>query len=390
MSLSRGRSSRNSHVAFTATLFYVKAAVHPLIEDSAAAPTADVTGVVTSTYTRDDLGFPRGAFWNASGATAEMVASVHWLRTFHNSVGYDPFLIVAQRPDAAPTAFVPLCLVRSRMFGRFLVSLPYISSAGVMASDAGDAMALVDAAVGLADRLDVDYAVFRHERAAPHPALSSRSDEKVHMRLKLPDSAGALWNQLRSKVRNQIRKGERAGLTVHWGSHELLNDFYGVFARNMRDLGTPVFGRRLFHGILEEFQDSAELCVVRQGDRSAAAALLIHGAESTEVPSASSLRAFNHTNANMLMYWNLIVRGIQRGKSVFDFGRSSRESGTFRFKRQWGAHATDAHWQYYVRRGDPGGHRPDSPKYRAAIRAWRRLPVWITRLLGPPIVRGIP
>jgi FemAB-related protein (PEP-CTERM system-associated) len=158
----------------------------------------------------------------------------------------------------------------------------------------------------------------------------------------------------------------------------------------MRDLGTPVYGRGLFEAILAEFPDRAEFCVVRAGALPVAAALLLHGWGVTEVPSASSLREFNQTNANMLMYWHLLERAVQRGQDVFDFGRSSEGSGTFQFKKQWGASPSPAEWQYRLRAGDVGDMRPDNPRYGLMIRLWRRLPVALTRLLGPGIVRGIP
>ena len=174
------------------------------------------------------------------------------------------------------------------------------------------------------------------------------------------------------------------------GGEELLNDFYAVFSRNMRDLGTPVFSRRLFCGVLRHFAGSAEFCVVRAGRRPVAAALVCHGQGVTEVPSASSLREFNSTNANMYMYWQLLQRAVGRAQHTFDFGRSTVDSGTYRFKKQSGAEPHPAVWQYYVRRGDVGDLRPENRKYQLAIRLWQRLPVCVANLLGPAIVRGIP
>ena len=130
--------------------------------------------------------------------------------------------------------------------------------------------------------------------------------------------------------------------------------------------------------------------MVRQGTRPVAGAVLLHGPQMTEVPSASSLRRYNRTNANMLMYWHLLCRAVERGQRTFDFGRSTVESNTFRFKEQWGAEPVPAPWQYYLRRGTIGEMRPDNPRYRLLIRVWQRLPVTIARLLGPAIVRGIP
>ena len=163
-----------------------------------------------------------------------------------------------------------------------------------------------------------------------------------------------------------------------------------LLSRNMRDLGTPAFGRRLFAAVLRQFPDRAEVCVVRDGPRPAAAALLLHGWGVTEVPSASSLRAYNPACVNMLMYWSLLERAVGRGQEVFDFGRSSEDGATFRFKKQWGAAASPAEWQYFLRRGTVGDMRPDNPRYGPLIRVWQRLPVWVTRVVGPRIVRGIP
>ena len=158
----------------------------------------------------------------------------------------------------------------------------------------------------------------------------------------------------------------------------------------MRDLGTPVYAPELFRVIVRQFLERAEFCVVRLGKKPLAAALLIHGWGTTEVPSASSLRKYNSTCVNMLMYWHLLGRAIERGQETFDFGRSSPDGPTYKFKSQWGAQPAPAEWQYYVRSGDVSAMRPDNPRYEMMIRVWKRLPVWLTRWLGPMIVRGIP
>jgi FemAB-related protein (PEP-CTERM system-associated) len=187
-----------------------------------------------------------------------------------------------------------------------------------------------------------------------------------------------------------VRKGQKSDLAVSWGAHDQLSDFYAVFCRNMRDLGTPVYGRRLFTAILDQFPDRAEICVVRAGNLPVGGALLLHGWGVSEVPSASTLRSHNHTCANMLMYWHLLERAVQRGQHAFDFGRSSHDSPTMRFKRQWGASPTNSEWQFYLRSGAAGGMRKENPRYQRFIRIWQRLPVTLTRWIGPRIVRGIP
>jgi FemAB-related protein (PEP-CTERM system-associated) len=286
--------------------------------------------------------------------------------------------------------FLPLAYVRSLLFGRFLVGLPYVNYGGVQSDGEEVTRLLIDQAVKLADQLRVRYLELRSEHAVTHPALAHARTDKVHMRLDLPADPERLMKDLDGKVRNQVRKGQKSSLTAAWGRHELLPEFYAVFSRNMRDLGTPVYGKALFRCLLDQFPDRTEFCVVRAGTTPVAAALLFHGWGVTEVPSASHLRQYNSTCANMLLYWHLLERAIQRGQDIFDFGRSSKDSSTFRFKKQWGATPWPAEWQYYLRTGSVGEMSPTNGRYQRFIRIWQKLPLVLTRWLGPLIVRGIP
>jgi FemAB-related protein (PEP-CTERM system-associated) len=312
-----------------------------------------------------------------------------WLRILSDSLGHVPFCLEVVQ-DNETQGFFPLAYVQSALFGRFLVSLPYVNYGGPVADDNSVERQLIDSAIGLAEQLDVRYLEIRHETAVDHPSLIRRTDHKVHMRRDLPASVGQLWDLLSAKVRNQVRKGQKNGLTVSWGKDELLREFYSVFSQNMRDLGTPVYSRSLFRNLLRRFPDRAELCVVRAGTLPVSAALLLHGWGVTEVPSASSLRSHNHTCANMLMYWHLLERAVERGQSVFDFGRCTPQGNTYRFKKQWGASPEAAVWQYHVLKGNHLEMRPDNPRFARFVHVWQRMPVWLTRMIGPLVVRGIP
>lgn len=347
--------------------------------------------LIVRTHSGPELAARLPALTTFATAGARVPLSRHpgWLEVLRNGLRHEPYALEAVRGERT-VGVMALACVRSLLFGRYLVSLPYLNSGGALAEDASAAAALTDRAVELADRLRVRYLELRHEWALDHAALGHRRTDKVHMRLELPATPAALWEQLDGKVRNQVRKGQKSGFTVHWGGAELLSEFYVVFSRNMRDLGTPTYGRGLFAAILRQFPSRSEICVVRDGDRPAAAGLLLHGWGVTEVPSASSLKSYNSRCANMLLYWHLLERAVQRGQEVFDFGRSSEGSATYRFKKQWGASGSPAEWQYYLRRGSADHVRPDNPRYRRLIDIWRRLPLFVTRTLGPRVVRGIP
>lgn len=328
-----------------------------------------------------------------------------WLNVLRDAMGHRTMAVVARDDSVASSkggksaggivGYLPLALVTSRLFGRFLVSLPYLNRAGIVAADLTVRNEILEAARELADRFKVQYLELRHHAyRQEHKAISHNRDEKLRMVMGLPCEVDGLWSAYSAKVRNQIRKGDKAGLSISFGRSELLDDFYDVFSTNMRDLGTPVYPRGLFAAVIDTFDKEAELAVVRHEGRPVAGAILIHGRLGqvceSQVPSASSLRDAKHTNANMWMYHKLLERSVQKGSGVFDFGRSSPDSGTFRFKKQWGAVPLPTTWQYYLRYGDVGAVRPDNPKYQRRIAAWQHLPVWVTRLVGPRIVRGIP
>lgn len=312
-----------------------------------------------------------------------------WVTALCNSFSHEPHFISAVQ-NGQLVGVLPLAFVNTRLFGRYLVSLPYLNWAGVIADDDVVTTALIDEAVRLADELDVRQLQLRHLSEIPHPALTHRLTSKVQMRLPLNERADQVWSKLRSVVRTQIRKADKFGLELAWGRHDVLDEFYQVFSRNMRDLGTPVFGKNLFDNILCERRREAELCVVRYEGKVIAGALAVHGPTLTEVPSACALRSYRHTAANCWMYWQVIRRVVERGQQWFDFGRSSIGSSTYEFKKKWGTQDVPTVWQLYVRQGEAADLRPESGRFRLAIRVWQHLPVSVSRLIGPMIVRGIP
>ncbi len=332
------------------------------------------------------------SFWESFAQRhSHLPLSYHpaWLKVLEQGLRHVPYLIEAVE-DGKIVGLLPLALVKSCLFGRFLVGLPYLNYGGVIAEDERLSCQLIDRAIELADELDVRHLELRHKRAIEHPRLSTRTGHKVHMIRALPPAPEELWKELRSNVRNHIRKGQKNGLAVTWGGEELLPEFYHVFSHNMRDLGTPVYSRGLFRAALREFPDRVEICVARLEGKAVASGLLVHGWKTTEIPSASSLRSHNSTNANSLMYWNLLERAIQRGQETFDFGRSTPGTSVCSFKEQWGAKAEPAEWQCYTRAGKADDMRPDNPRYRRLIQIWQKLPVRLTQWIGPTIVRGIP
>jgi len=311
-----------------------------------------------------------------------------WRRVFENAFGHET-LYLAAREHGRIVGVLPLVIFRSRLFGRFAVSLPFVSYGGVCAEDGDVAQALVAKASAVAEERGLSHVELRHvDRQLPH--LPART-HKVTMRLLLPDDPARMWDALDRKVRNHVRKAQKSGLTFRRGGAELLDRFYDVFAINMRDLGTPVYSRRFFEQVLSTFPETARVCLVDHGDRTVAGALRLLHRDELEVPWASSLREYRSSCPNYLLYWKMIEHGIHTRRSSFDFGRSTPGGGTYHFKEQWGAKPEPLYWEY-VMQGDRElpNLSPDNPKYRTAIGLWTRLPVAVTRIIGPHIVRSIP
>ncbi len=306
-----------------------------------------------------------------------------WRRVVARAYGHPAHYLWA-RENGAVRGVLPLILMRSGLFARHLVSMPFLDDGGACADDVSVAHALGEEAVRLAERLRADVVDLRHRR--PCGLDFAAYGAKVTFRLDLAGGPQALWGRLDAKVRNQVRKGQKSGLTVQWTGAEGLRDFYDVFAVNMRDLGSPVHGRRFFAGLLDEFAESAWLALVRHGGRPIAGAVCLDFKDTVQVPWASSLRAFRSLCPNNVVYWEIMRRAAGEGRLWLDFGRSTRGSGTYRFKRQWGAREEPLHWQRRAR--GPGNRAPMLTReggHDLAARLWSHLPVAVTRLIGPAI-----
>jgi FemAB-related protein (PEP-CTERM system-associated) len=212
------------------------------------------------------------------------------------------------------------------------------------------------------------------------------------MWLTLPETPEELLASFKSKLRSQVRKGEKNGLGVRLGRSELLDDFYTVFARNMRDLGTPAYGREFFRLILEAFPETTRIVtVIGDHARPLAGGFLIGYRDRLEICSASSIREYNYLQTNMWLYWNCMKYACEQGYHIFDFGRSPIGSSTLAFKAQWGAQPVPHTWHYHLETGnDIPQLNPRNPKLRLAIQLWRHLPISVTRWLGPAIVKHLP
>ena len=320
---------------------------------------------------------PDASFYHLSG----------WKSVIEKSFGHKAIYLYAMKNSRVVGVF-PLVHLKSILFGSFLISLPYLNYGGVLANDNEIENLLLADAIKTAQNLKADFIELRHTAAKDLNLMNKQ--HKISMFLTLPNDPEILWKNLDAKVRNQVRKGEKNNLTIEHGSIEKLHDFYAVFSINMRDLGTPVYSKQFFKNIIQQFKVS-KIFIVYSKDKPIAASMVMGLKNRLEIPWASSLREYNQLCANMFMYWHVLKYACESGYSQFDFGRCTPEESTYRFKKQWGAQPVQLNWQYWLANGKPLPEiNPNNSKYQSAIKIWQKLPVGVTKLIGPPIVKYIP
>ena len=175
---------------------------------------------------------------------------------------------------------------------------------------------------------------------------TTTKSHKVRMLLELPESSELLMNAFKSKLRSQIKKPLKEGLKAKIGGLELFHDFYKVFSVNMRDLGSPLHSKRLIHHVLEEFPEKARIVLIHKDNKPVACSVIVGFRDTLENPWASSLNNYSRMAPNMLLYWTMLEYACDNGYNKFDFGRSTPDEGTYKFKEQWGAKPTPLHWHY--------------------------------------------
>ena len=314
---------------------------------------------------------------------------VAWRRVIERVFGHQTVYLTARDEQERIRGVLPMAFLSSRLFGRFLVSLPFVNYGGILSDDARFQEILLEQAIEQAKRLGADHIELRHQDMSG--LCWPQKQHKVSMRLELPSEFDALWKKFPAKLRSQIRRAEKEGMDFRLGGEDALKDFYAVFSRNMRDLGTPVYGPAFFAEILRVFSTNSRIGVVYLNKEPVAAGFLYGFRQLLEIPWASSDRRYNRLAPNMLLYHSVLKYACREGYRVFDFGRSTPDSGTYRFKQQWGARPVQLHWHYWLANGGPlPDLSPTNEKFRLAILLWQRLPLLVSRCFGSRIARSIP
>ncbi len=311
-----------------------------------------------------------------------------WRDILTDVLGAECLYRAAVDDQGAWRGILPLARVRSRLFGHYLVSLPFLNDGGPLGSRAARDR-LVEDAVAEARRTRADLLELRtrHDGDLDLP-VSSR---KITVLLPLPPDAATLFAGFPAKLRSQIRRPMKEGLIARFGAEER-EPFYEVFARTMRDLGTPTLPRAFFERVATTFPHVVVFGVVYRATQPLAAGCGFIWRDEFEMTWAGSVRESRSVSANMLLYWAFMQEMIGRGVRVFNFGRCTPDGGTHRFKKQWGGVDVPLPWHQYAAEhsGRQATPSPQDPAFSWGPRLWRRLPLSVANVVGPRLVRFLP
>jgi FemAB-related protein (PEP-CTERM system-associated) len=318
---------------------------------------------------------PEGTFFHLSG----------WKNVIEKAFGHTPHYLYAKR-DSELRAVLPLFHVKSLLFGNALISTPFCTYGGVVAADAAAADELVLAACDLAKDLKVDYLEMRNRDASGRDWPTK--DLYVTFRVPLDPDPKKNFQSIGGKQRTKVRKGIKQGLEVTFDRDT--ERHFKLYAEMVRNLGTPVFGKRYFRLLKDEFGEQCEILMVTHAGQPVSGMMSFYFRDEMLIEYGGGTAESKTLKSNQFLYWALMERACERGMRVFDAGRSKRGTGSFAFKTHWRWQPQPLFYEYYlVRAKEVPNYSPTNPKYRYFIEAWKRLPLPVTQIVGPMLARNL-
>lgn len=308
-----------------------------------------------------------------------------WKKAVKDAYGFDACSLLAEE-NGKILGILPLIDFKAPLMGRSLVSLPYCDVGGCLAEDEETTAALLKQAKNMGQQKNAGKVEIRQKASVKESSVVS----KVRMVLELPDSSEELLAGFKSKLRSQVKKPGRDGLTAQLGGGELVSEFYQAFCENMRDLGSPVHSYKWIESIVKNYAENVRVGLVFTPEKElAAAGIILMNGDTVSIPWASSLRRYNRQNPNLLLYWTFLSFAADRGYRYFDFGRSTPGEGTYKFKEQWGAKAIPLEW-FDLLHDSAGTSATSHKKMRTLVeRVWRKMPLSFSMIVGPLVRRYI-
>jgi len=270
-----------------------------------------------------------------------------------------------------------------------LISTPWAAYGGILADNPEIAGLLLNRAREIAFAERVRFLELRHFQNDTADTALLKKDLYVTFRQELWNDPEKNYLAIPRKTRAVIREGLRAGLDFRMGETGV-DAFYAVYSRNVRQLGTPVFGKNLFVNSLKEFGNEARIFSVHLREEMVAAVVTFFYRDEILPYFGGALETYRELGVSTFMYWMLMRYGCEKGFRLYDFGRSKKGTGSYSFKKHWGMTATELPYRYLLaRQPSMPDTSPLNPKFSLWIGLWRRLPLAVTNTLGPVVSRHL-
>jgi FemAB-related protein (PEP-CTERM system-associated) len=306
-----------------------------------------------------------------------------WKRILEKTYGLETLYLVAWENGNIVGA-LPLFKVQGRWLRNYLSSLP----GGIIADREDIARTLFEHAKSFTQELQANYLKVRDNTYSWN--LSPEVVVEQTSILDLTVGTETIWKNFKSEARNRIRKAEKSGLQIDMGK-KYLTEFYEVLATNFRDMGTPIFSFHFFQDLVKEFPEAIELFVIKLGNKVISEMFLFSFRNTLYSPFIAGLKDYSSYCSNDLLYWEAIQYASHRGFESFNFGKNRKDSGAARFKQKFNVKPKDLYDYYYLNRV------PEIPKIgrtswkvQALRAAWKKLPVGLTKKLGPIVRKDLP
>jgi FemAB-related protein (PEP-CTERM system-associated) len=294
------------------------------------------------------------------------------------------------RKDGTVRGFLGLTLSESRYFGRYLATAPFGDHGGFYADDPEAERVLLEKAKEVQRQVNASYVLVRRfsDGGTAPQGWEASPDYAVFLLPLDPDPEAFYRGHLRSIVRNRIKKARTHGFQVRFGHRELLDDFWMVMNRAVRDLGSPYHSRRYLETVLAKLGDGAQIAMIyTEASRPVGGSLLMHHGNSTTQLHVVCLKPFWSLYANDFLYWSVMEELCRRGISVLDLGRSLVGTGNERFKMKWGPERREIDNWFSVADGADLPHlNQANAKYDMARALWKWLPMPLHRAIGPHLM----
>ncbi len=330
------------------------------------------------------------AAWNAyveQSAQATFFHRAEWRDVIKQSFGHNSYYLQAKQSGQI-VGVLPLGHVASWLFGNALISVPFCVYGGVVADNSAIQRALLDKAVELAKQLQVDYLELRNQQAITIEGWQEKSLYVTFCKT-ISDNDEENLKAIPRKQRAMVRKGIKSELTTTV-EHSVEN-FFQAYSTSVRNLGTPVFPKKYFKVLLEAFTNDADVVTINDKHGNLVASVLSFYFKNQVLPYyGGGTDLARQVAGNDYMYWQLMCHAVEKGKHVFDFGRSKQDTGAYSFKKNWGFSAEPLSYQYYLVKAKALPNvSPTNPKYQLFIKLWQKLPLAVSQLLGPMIAKNL-